>query len=200
MITSEYNDLPILADGWGDIATFIVIALFYLAGAIAKALSNRTKSHNQPAVQPTTGLSSPKRDRAKQISDWDRRQALKKSQKTEVAAKIRPARSISKPKGPILQPPSKEILIGRIMSSMGGQTRPFLNQPQMVQPSADTSQKQPAYQKQIMHEGKKKSIRPEIMRSPLLGICQGIGTPENLRISIALKEILDKPLAIRDSY
>ncbi|HPC63225.1 MAG TPA: hypothetical protein PK525_01250 [Anaerohalosphaeraceae bacterium] len=195
------NNLLVLANGWGDIATFIVIALFYLAGAIAKALANRAKSQDQPSGR-SSALSSPKKDRGRQISEWDRRLAQKKSQKAAVIPQVRfSAQSIAQQKSQTYKPPARESFIGRIVSPIGGQMVGGSGNQYFIKPPASIPTKTSSA---VTQEEKKitaiLSDKNKIVKPFTVGLWQSMRSPENLRNSVILKEILDKPLAFRDAF
>jgi hypothetical protein len=221
----------LLAEGWGDFVTFIVIVAFYLVGALAKAWANRAKSEEKqkesklrqmveeakgsilqeqtkgeyasPENLPYAKVVSQKQgDRHKRLSEWDRRQALKRTHRQEPLIK------------PVFhqKPPARTIPKGHVISVLGqGSPRPVQSaKPSVFQPvpvqQPPVIAVVPAAKKPVLQHPqssvKTESIRQQIANkaktSRAVYFANLLRSSESLRKAIILKEILDAPLAIRE--
>ncbi|MCI0498438.1 MAG: hypothetical protein L0Y36_01980 [Planctomycetales bacterium] len=206
----------LLGEGWGDLVTFIVIAAFYLVGALAKVWANRDKDDKkeqnstlrqmvQEAKHALSMEQTKQGDRQKRLSEWDRRQqALKQSQRQPPV--LKPAASEQKP-------PAKTGHSGLAVSAkeQGGRKaeQPIMQavyqRSPVVQRTVVSAAAKPVLQRQQQSLDKTEPIRPHIMgKSKTLrdasSFAKFLRSPGMLRKAVILKEILGPPMAMREPY
>jgi hypothetical protein len=219
----------LLADGWEELIGIIVIFGLYVAGALTKMFSKRKGSEEGESKEPSyvvelakkrarqrqeqARMKQARRDSAQaygQVSEWDRLQEMKRQrmarsrgQTTQPPKPVQtqaPAYEPPKPAAPkpVRQPQTVQEYLQEAWTVITGpQPQPISRQvpqskpmPQPVKPAA----KRAKSSKRLMPATTTKAVassRPLDMY---------LKNPYELRSAIVLKEILDKPVALREEW
>lgn len=222
MSFDEIRTALLAEGGWSELIGVIVLVGIYAIGAIAKVVSNRSEESKEDAQSKQRAVELAKKyaqDRHAQrtapkrhpdtLSEWDRKQELKR-RRQELQAVKQPSEPVSVPvfresEMPFQQPkmvsPTPELMPSA-ESPKPAIFHQFMEAIQQRQQAA--RQTQPIPKPKPVTAGKPaKALKQRTVAEtapavrPLDQYLRNVG---DLRAAIILKEILDKPIAMREDW
>jgi hypothetical protein len=221
----SFDEIPtaLLAEGgWSELIGVIVLVGIYAAGAIAKMVSKRSDESKEDAQSKQRAVQLAKKyaqERQSQraaprhpdtMTEWDRMQELKRRRQGRQPEK-QPSEPVSAPafrerEMPFQQPkmvsPTPELMQSA-ESPKPAIFHQFMEAIQQRQQAAQSPQSipKPKTVKPVAKLAKVTKKRPAAETAPMIRpLDQYLRNAGDLRAAIVLKEILDKPLAMREDW
>lgn len=222
MPLDEIRTALLAEGGWSELIGVIVLVGIYAIGAIAKMVSSRSEESKEDAQSKQRAVQLAKKyaqDRQTQrtapkrhpdtLSEWDRKQELKRRRQEPQAVK-RPSEPVSVPvfresEMPFQQPKmvrltpeltptaesSKPAIFHQFMEALQQRQQTVRQTQPIPKPKPVTAGKLPKTIKKRTAAETAPAVRPRD---------QYLWNPADLRSAIIFKEILDKPIALREDW
>ncbi len=227
MILPFCNQFGLLAkSGWGDLFFVLLFIGISVVSAITKSLAKRSKESGEDENEPSEAVkiaqkykkmreqtAHQQQGRQQAMSEWDKKQAMKRRQVSGQQPAVPQNRWQNRPQ----QPQRREVIRPKVQTDQP-------QKPAKTPVFYDVTQKRrtaksPVYKKQqpkrspspvvqraakaIPEKKKRQPEKPRELKTktmPRSSLREMLKQPSHLRSAIILKEILDKPIALREDF